>query len=147
MTVGAPKALGDGHTMGETGLKAVGEGLHYVLGQPAVGIPTLRTIDGELGSVAEDFLLSAAPCPGNPDGGALVATQGFGGFNAAITLRSATPEALRRYQIAPELLNAYLERWTQIRQERIEREASYRRMRGFVLRLAAEHRWTTSAAE
>lgn len=144
MTVGAPKALGDGHTMGETGLKAVGEGIHYVLGQPAVGIPTLRTIDGEIDSVPEDFLLSAAPCEGNPDGGALVSTQGFGGFNAAITLRSATPDALRRYQIAPELLDAYLERWPQIRQERIEREASYRRTRGFILRLAAEHRWTAT---
>ena len=113
-------------------------------GQPAVGIPTLRTIDPELGPAAEDFLLSAAPCRGNPGGGALVSTQGFGGFNAAVTLRSATPDALRRYQIVPELLDAYLERWPQIRQERIEREASYRRTRGFILRLAAEHRWTAT---
>lgn len=142
MIVGAPKALGDGHTMGETGLKAVGEGIYHVLGQPAAGVPTLRTIDGEIGAVAEDFVLAAAPCPGNADGGALVATQGFAGFNAAVALRSATAEALRRYQIAPERLDAYLERWPQIRRERVEREASYRRSRGFVLRLAAEHRWT-----
>jgi 3-oxoacyl-(acyl-carrier-protein) synthase len=145
MIVGAPKAVGDGHTMGETGLKAVGEGIHHVLGQLAVGIPTLRTIDGELGAVAEDFVLAATPCPGNPDGGALVATQGFAGFNAAVALRSATPDALRRYGVAPERLEAYLERWPQIRRERVEREASYRRARGFVLRLAAEHRWPTSA--
>jgi 3-oxoacyl-(acyl-carrier-protein) synthase len=142
MTVGAPKAIGDGHTMGETGLKAVGEGIYHVLGQPAMGIPTLRTIDPELGPVVEDFVLSAAPCPGNPDGGALVATQGFAGFNAAVALRAATPGALRRYTIVPARLDAYLERWSQIRAERIEREASYRRTRGFVLRLAAEHRWT-----
>ena len=70
MSVGAPKALGDGHTMGETGLKAVGEAIQYVLGQPAVGIPTLRRIDREIGPVTEHFLLSAEPSPGNPGGGA-----------------------------------------------------------------------------
>jgi 3-oxoacyl-(acyl-carrier-protein) synthase len=145
MIVGAPKAIGDGHTMGETGLKAVGEAIYHVLGEPAAGIPTLRTIDPEIGPVAEDFILAAAPCPGNPDGGALVATQGFAGFNAAVALRSATPEALRRYQIAPRTLDAFLERWPQLRRERVEREASYRRARGFVLRLAAEHRWTARA--
>jgi len=141
MSVGAPKALGDGHTMGETGLKAVTEAIHYVLGQPAVGVPTLRRIDKEIGPVTEHFLLSAKPSAGNPDGGALVATQGFGGFNAAVALRSATPEALRRYPIDSALLDAYLERWSEVRQERVEREARYRRSRGFVLRLAEEHRW------
>jgi 3-oxoacyl-[acyl-carrier-protein] synthase II len=145
MRVGAPKAVGDGHTMGETGLKAVGEGMHYVLGQPAVGVPTLQTIDKEIGPVIDHFLLSAAPCSGNSDGGAIVSTQGFGGFNAAIALRTATPEALRRYQIDPTLLDAYLERWTEIRQDRIEREARYRRTRGFILRLAEAHRWPTAA--
>jgi 3-oxoacyl-[acyl-carrier-protein] synthase II len=141
MSVGAPKALGDGHTMGETGLKAVAEAIHYVLGHPAVGVPTLRRIDPEIGSVTEHFLLSAKPNPGNANGGALVATQGFGGFNAAIALRAATPEALRRYPIDAEVLDAYLERWSDVRQERIEREARHRRSRGFVLRLAEEHRW------
>jgi 3-oxoacyl-[acyl-carrier-protein] synthase II len=141
MSVGAPKALGDGHTMGETGLKAVGEAVHYVLGQPAVGVPTLRRIDPDLGPVTEHFHLSAKPNPGNANGGALVATQGFGGFNAAIALRAATPEALRRYSIDPILLGAYLERWGDTRQERMEREARHRRSRGFVLRLAEEHRW------
>jgi 3-oxoacyl-(acyl-carrier-protein) synthase len=143
MTVGAPKALGDGHTMGETGLKAVAEAIQYVLGRPAVGVPTLRRLDQEIGPVIEHFRLSAAPNAGNPDGGALVATQGFGGFNAAITLRSATPEALRRYPVETKLLDAYLERWSDIRLERVEREARYRRSRGFVLRLAEEHRWPT----
>jgi 3-oxoacyl-[acyl-carrier-protein] synthase II len=145
MTVGAPKALGDGHTMGETGLKAVAEGIHYVLGYPAVGIPSLRTVDQEIGPVIDHFLLSPAPCPGNSDGGAIVSTQGFGGFNAALALRAATPEALRRYRVDPTLLDAYLERWTEIRRDRIEREARYRRSRGFVLRLAEEHRWPTAA--
>jgi hypothetical protein len=112
-----------------------------VLGEPAAGIPTLRTIDPEIGPVAEDFVLSAAPLPGNPDGGALVATQGFAGFNAAVALRAATAEALRRYDVAPGRLEAYLERWPHLRRERIEREAASRRSRGFVLRLAAEHRW------
>ena len=147
MSVGAPKALGDGHTMGETGLKAVGEAIQYVLGQPAVGIPTLRRIDKEIGSVTEHFLLSAKPSPGNPEGGALVATQGFGGFNAAVALRSATPEALRRYPTDAKRLEAYLERWTEVRRERVEREARYRRSRGFVLRLAEEHRWPTAGTE
>jgi 3-oxoacyl-(acyl-carrier-protein) synthase len=142
MSVGAPKALGDGHTMGETGLKSIAEAIHYVLGQPAVGVPTLRRIDKEIGPVVEHFLLSDKPTAGNPDGGALVATQGFGGFNAAVTLRSATPEALRRYALDPRLLDAYLERWGEVRLERIEREARHRRSRGFVLRLAEEHRWT-----
>lgn len=141
MSVGAPKALGDGHTMGETGLKAVAEAIHYVLGQPAVSVPTLRRIDPEIGPVTEHFLLSAKPNPGNANGGALVATQGFGGFNAAVALRAATPEALRRYPIDVKLLDAYLERWGDIRQERVEREARHRRSRGFVLRLAEEHRW------
>jgi 3-oxoacyl-(acyl-carrier-protein) synthase len=143
MSVGAPKALGDGHTMGETGLKAVAEAVHYVLGQPAVGVPTLRRIDPEIGPVTEHFLLSAKPNAGNPNGGALVATQGFGGFNAAVALRSATPEALRRYPGDPRLLEAYLERWGDIRQERVEREARQRRSRGFALRLAEEHRWSS----
>src|SRR6185295_18331389 len=57
MTVGAPKALGDGHTMGETGLKAVGEGIHHVLGDPTVGVPTLRRLDGDLGPLTDDFVL------------------------------------------------------------------------------------------
>ncbi len=142
MSVGAPKALGDGHTMGETGLKAVAEALQYVLGQPAVGVPTLRRIDPDLGPVTEHFLLSAKPSPGNANGGALVATQGFGGFNAAVALRAATPDALRRYPLDAKLLEEYLERWGDIRQERGEREARLRRSRGFVLRLAEEHRWS-----
>jgi 3-oxoacyl-(acyl-carrier-protein) synthase len=141
MRVGAPKAAGDGHTMGETGLKAVTEAIHYVLGESAVGVPTLRRLDPELGPVTEHFVLSPQPVPGNARGGALVATQGFGGFNAAVALRAATPEALRRYGADAEVLEAYLERWDDVRQDRIEREARLRRRRGFILRLAEEHRW------
>ena len=44
--VGTPKAVGDGHTMGETGLKAVSQALQFLLGQPSVGVPTLRHLVG-----------------------------------------------------------------------------------------------------
>src|SRR6185436_10891642 len=86
MIVGAPKAVGDGHTMGETGLKAVSQALQYLLGQPAVGVPTLRHLDPELGAVGEAFVLRPGTVAGNPDGGAVCATQGFGGYNGAIAL-------------------------------------------------------------
>jgi 3-oxoacyl-[acyl-carrier-protein] synthase II len=145
MRVGAPKALGDGHTMGETGLKAAGEAIHYVLGLPAVGIPSLRRVDPELEPIAASFLLSARPWPGEPAGGAIAATQGFGGFNAAVALRAATREALRRYPVDARRLEAYLERWGEVRRERIGREARYRRTPGFILQLADEHRWPMAA--
>lgn len=141
MTISAPKALGDGHSMGETGLKAIGEAIQYVLGRPAVGIPTLRRLDSELGAVADNFRFSAEPVPGDEDGGALICTQGFGGYDAAVALRSANPSTLRRYAVEPKVLDAYLERWGDIRRERIEREARYRRTRGFARKLAEEHCW------
>jgi 3-oxoacyl-[acyl-carrier-protein] synthase II len=141
MTVGAPKAIGDGHSMGETGLKAVSEAIHYLLGEPSVGVPTLRRLDPELGEPAEYFRLNASPVPGNEDGGVLVPTQGFGGYNAAIALRAANPDSLRRYATGPAVLEAYLERWRELRQARIEREARWRRTRGFTRRLAEEHCW------
>ena len=141
MTVGAPKAIGDGHSMGETGLKAVSEAIQYLLGGQSVGVPTLRRVDNELGEPAEYFRLSADPVSGRVDGGVLVPTQGFGGYNGAIALRGATPDALRRYDIEPGVLEAYLERWPEARRERVEREAKWRRTRGFVRQLAEEHRW------
>jgi 3-oxoacyl-(acyl-carrier-protein) synthase len=141
MTVSAPKAIGDGHSMGETGLKAVSEAIHYLLGEPAVGIPTLRHVDEELGEPAEYFRLERGPVRGNASGGAIVATQGFGGYNGAVVLRSASVEAFERYDIEPGLLAAYAERWAEIRRDRMEREARYRRSRGFIRRLAEEHRW------
>jgi 3-oxoacyl-[acyl-carrier-protein] synthase II len=139
--VGAPKAVGDGHSMGETGLKAVAEAIRYLLGERSVGIPTLRHLDNELGEPAEYFRLSPAPITGNPAGGVLVPTQGFGGYNGAVALCGATPETLARYAIEPRVLDAYLERWPAIRKERIEREARLRRSVGFIRRLAEEHRW------
>src|SRR5262249_23799986 len=131
MTVSAPKALGDGHSMGETGLKAASVAIHYLLGEPAVGIPTLRRIDDELGEPAEYFRLERGPVRGNSGGGVLVPTQGFGGYNGALALRAANVEALERYDVDPSALAAYVERWSEIRRERIEREARYRRTRGF----------------
>lgn len=141
MTVGAPKAIGDGHSMGETGLKAVSEAIYYLLGEPSVGIPTLRRIDDELGEPAEYFRLERAPVPGNTAGGVLVPTQGFGGYNGAVALRAANAEAFRRYDVEASVMDAYLERWGEIRRERVEREARLRRTRGFPRRLAEEHRW------
>jgi hypothetical protein len=141
MTVGAPKAVGDGHSMGETGLKAVGEAIQYLQGNPTVGVPTLRRRDPDLGPAAEFFHLDVPPIPGNADGGVLTATQGFGGYDGALALRAANADAFRRYNCDAKVLAAYLERWTEIRNERIEREARWRRTRGFARLLAEEHRW------
>ncbi len=141
MTVGAPKAIGDGHSMGETGLKAVSEAVHYLLGSASVGVPTLRKVDDELGEPAEYFRLSRDPVQGRTDGGVLVPTQGFGGFNGAVALRGATEDAIRRYDVDERTLGAYLEAWGDIRKERVEREARLRRTRGFVRKLAEEHAW------
>ena len=141
LSVGAPKAIGDGHSMGETGLKAVGEAIHFVLGDASIGVPTLRRLDPELGEPVEYFKLSSEVCPGNADGGALVPTQGFGGFDGAVALRAANPDSLKRYRVDARALEAYLERWPELRRERIENEARWRRTRGFILKLAARHRW------
>jgi hypothetical protein len=141
MTVGTPKAVGDGHTMGETGLKAVSQALQFVLGRGAVGIPTLRNPDPDLGSLSESFALSASMVPGNPDGGALCATQGFGGYNGAIALRSASAAAFERYRPDAKILAAYLERWPQLRREREQRERYWRLRRRAALELAQLHHW------
>ena len=141
MIVGTPKAIGDGHTMGETGLKAVAQAIQYLLGKPAVGVPTLRHVDPDLGSVTEQFLLDSAPNPGNRDGGVLCATQGFGGYNGAIALRAAHAEAFARYAPDKKVLNAYLERWPELRRERELRERHWRTRRRSSLELAQLHRW------
>jgi hypothetical protein len=139
--VGTPKAVGDGHTMGETGLKAVSQALQYVLGKTAVGVPTLRTIDPELGPAAESFVLDREPVAGNPDAGAICATQGFGGYNGAIALRSANAEAFKRYAVDPKVLAAYLERWPELRRERERRERAWRLRRRSTIELAQMHCW------
>jgi 3-oxoacyl-[acyl-carrier-protein] synthase II len=141
MTVGTPKALGDGHTMGETGLKAVSQAIQYLLGTRVVGVPTLRTPDPDLGDVVQSFVLSSQPVQGNRDGGVLCATQGFGGYNGAIALRAAHADAFRRYAPDASVLSAYLERWPQLRREREQRERSWRLRRGGSVELAAHHRW------
>ena len=141
MRVGTPKSLGDGHTMGDAGLKEVAQALRFVLGEPAVGLPTLREIDPELGEVVNRYGLSPGLVPGDDDGGAICATQGFGGYDGAIALRSANPESIARYRCDPAALDAYLERWPEIRRDRIDRERRSRVERGVTLRLALEHRW------
>jgi 3-oxoacyl-[acyl-carrier-protein] synthase II len=141
MTVGTPKAIGDGHTMGETGLKAVSQALQFLLGKTAVGIPTLRNLDPELGPAAESFVLETPPVAGNPDGGALCATQGFGGYNGAIALRAAHAEAFGRYTVDRKVLSAYLERWPELRREREQREKYWRLRRRATIELVQAHCW------
>jgi 3-oxoacyl-(acyl-carrier-protein) synthase len=139
--VGTPKALGDGHTMGDAGLKEVVQALRYVLGETAVGLPTLRHVDPELGDVVEQYDLGVEPVAGDADGGAICATQGFGGYDGAVALRAANPESIARYTCDERDLAAYLERWPDIRRERQRRELVSRITRGDTLRLALEHRW------
>jgi len=139
--VGTPKAVGDGHTMGETGLKAVAQAIDYLLGATAVGVPTLRNLDPDLGEVADDFILEQSSVTGDPDGGVICATQGFGGYNGALTLRAANAESIARYSPDSALLAAYLERWPQLRREREQREHQSRTSRGSALALAQHHRW------
>jgi hypothetical protein len=141
MTVGTPKAVGDGHTMGETGLKAVSQALQFLLGKTAVGIPTLRNLDPELGPAAESFVLEAPPVAGNIDGGAVCATQGFGGYNGAIALRAAHAEAFGRYSVDRKVLSAYLERWPELRREREQRERYWRLRRRSTIELVQAHCW------
>lgn len=141
MIVGTPKAVGDGHSMGETGLKAISQALQYVLGEYATAIPTLRHPDPELGAAAELFTLQSEPVRSHGDVGAVIATQGFGGYNGAIALHSAHADAFQRYSIDPVVLTAYLERWPQLRRERERRERKWRRSRRSALGLAEMHRW------
>jgi len=141
MTVGTPKAVGDGHTMGETGLKALSQAVQYLLGKTAVGIPTLRNLDPDLGPAAESFVLEAPPVAGNSDGGAVCATQGFGGYNGAIALRAANAEAFGRYTVDRKVLSAYLERWPELRREREQRERYWRLRRRSTIELVQTHCW------
>ena len=141
VVVGTPKAVGDGHTMGETGLKALSQAVQYVLGRAAPGIPTLRRLDPDLESIATHFTLQVEASPGNADGGALCVTQGFGGYNGAVALRSAHADAFRRYDCDPVVLAAYLERWPQIRREREDRERAARLGPKLSLAMAERHRW------
>jgi 3-oxoacyl-(acyl-carrier-protein) synthase len=141
MRVGTPKALGDGHTMGDAGLKAVAQALRHVLGETAVGLPTLRTVDPDLGALVDQYDLSGATVPGDADGGAICATQGFGGYDGAVALRAANADSIARYACDAGDLAAYLERWPEIRRERELRELVSRTTRGDALRLALEHRW------
>jgi 3-oxoacyl-[acyl-carrier-protein] synthase II len=141
MYVGASKAVGDGHSMGETGIKAMSQAVQYLLGKPAVCLPTLRTPDPKLGASAEAFILQRDPTRGGTDGGAICATQGFGGYDGAIALKGANADSLSRYSVDPHVLAAYLERWPQLRAEREQRERSWRRRRGAALELAQAHCW------
>jgi hypothetical protein len=141
MTVGTPKAVGDGHTMGETGLKALSQAVQFLLGKTAVGIPTLRNLDPDLGPAAESFVLEAPPVAGNSDGGAVCATQGFGGYNGAIALRAANAEAFGRYTVDRKVLSAYLERWPELRKEREQREKYWRLRRRSTIELVQTHCW------
>lgn len=144
MTVGAPKSAqpGTGHPMGPAGALSAKEALHYVMGQPTVGIPTMDNPDPELGEELENYDLRKDPISGNEDGGAIASVQGFGGYNGAMVFRSANRDTISRYRLDDERIrDAYFERWSQIRREREANEARAHRTIGSTLRLAAEHRW------
>ncbi len=85
-------------------------------------MPTLRHLDPDLGGIGESFVLEQATNQGNPDGGVVCATQGFGGWNGALALRGAHAEAFKRYSVDRNVLAAYLERWPELRREREQRE-------------------------
>jgi hypothetical protein len=91
--------------------------------------------------VAESYKLQSAPLAGNADGGALCPTQGFGGYNGAIALRSAHAEAFARYSPDRKVLSAYLERWPELRREREQRERHWRLRRRSAIELAQMHCW------
>ena len=141
IAIGTPKSVGDGHSMGETGLKAASQAIQYVLGNPAVGVPTLRHLDPDLGPAVERFVLQRGPIAGDNDGGAVCATQGFGGYNGAVALRAANRDALARYSVDKKTLDAYLERWPEIRKQREANERYWRLRRRGALELAETHRW------
>ena len=92
----------------------------------------------------EQFVLRAANVPGNSDGGAVCATQGFGGYNGAIALRAAHADAFSRYAVDRNALSAYLERWPEVRRERERRELYWRSRRRSALDLAQQHCWKGS---
>jgi 3-oxoacyl-[acyl-carrier-protein] synthase II len=78
---------------------------------------------------------------GDSDGGALCATQGFGGYNGALALRAAHADAFARYAPDRKTLSAYLERWPELRRDRERRERYWRLRRRAALELAQIHRW------
>jgi len=112
-----------------------------LLGGKAVGVPTLRNRDPDLGPAAEQFILQSQTFDGDTDGGALCATQGFGGYNGAVAFRAANRESLARYGGDKKVLAAYLERWQEIRRQREESERYWRRRRRCTIELAQLHRW------
>jgi hypothetical protein len=91
--------------------------------------------------VGEAFELRAENIAGDPDGGAVCATQGFGGYNGAVALRAAHADAFARYAIDGNVLAAYLERWPEVRRERERRERYFRSRRRATLELAERHCW------
>jgi 3-oxoacyl-[acyl-carrier-protein] synthase II len=107
-------------------LVTIGTLCSLLLGERAVGVPTLRRLDPDLGSAAELFNLQSSSVAGDNDGGALCSTQGFGGYNGAIALRVANDDSLARYEGEPRVFDAYLERWPEIRREREQRERRWR---------------------
>jgi 3-oxoacyl-[acyl-carrier-protein] synthase II len=142
MTVGTSKALGDGHTLGEAGLRATAEAIYYVLGEKTVGIPSLHRIDPELADMLQSFTIDANPIAGDEDGGSLAYAQGFGGYDGAIAFRAAHNDAIRRYRFPDrKTLDAYFERRPELRRERQKSERLARRTRGASLALAERHRW------
>jgi hypothetical protein len=99
------------------------------------------TQDPELGEAASGFILQKDYVTGAKESGAICAAQGFGGYNAAIAMRSATAASISRYRVDQKIIDEYLERWPQIRSEREQRERHWRRRRGSTIELAHLHCW------
>jgi hypothetical protein len=60
-------------------------------------------------------------------------------------MRGANPDSLRRYAAEPGVVDAYLERWAELREARVEREARWRRTPGGTRQLAEQHCWPSQA--
>mgnify|MGYP003391309274 CR=1 FL=1 len=87
-------------------------------------------------------MLDPGSVAGDADGGAVCATQGFGGYNGAVALRAANGDTIGRYVQDPQVLHAYFERWPQVRAEREARERRASVTRRATIDLAQLHRWT-----
>jgi hypothetical protein len=141
MTVGTPKAVGDGHTMGETGLKALSQALQYLLGRTAVGIPTLRNLDPDLGAAAESFVLEAPPVAGKCRRRRGLRDARIRRLQRSNRSAGRKAEAFGRYSVDRKVLSAYLERWPELRREREQREKYWRLRRRSTIELVQTHCW------
>lgn len=142
MTVGASKAVMGAHLMGPAGAISLQKGLLHILGRSTWGIPGFKKHHPEVGPEIEEYKLSGELLQGRGDGGVLIPVQGFGGYNAGLAIKAATPDIIARYPgIDPMALAEYLEQWDDIRAQREVRERVATRTPRNILNLADQHRW------